>query len=297
MTSPHPPRRPHPERFGLPPQTDLDRYRIWDSYLTPTMVDPDGTRLLRDISETLPRLMTASIRRFCVFLHVGLGTAEPATEQWVREHPETVDAPLKAWPERALGLIQLNASDVPGSLDAINRWIADGPMVGVYFPGDSRNQLPCNHANYDPLVTRVADLGGLIMQHTWATTGGKSHPGVSTPADLAELGSRFPEIRFACAHAGGAWETGIRSIRASENVSIETSGFDPTAGFIEMATRELGECRIVFGSHLPSRSLGTELGKVFGARISESARFRILGENLREWLTPILRSKGLATEP
>jgi predicted TIM-barrel fold metal-dependent hydrolase len=297
MISPRSPHQSQPERFGLPPQAELDRYRIWDSYLTPTMVDPDGTRLMRDISETLPRLTKASIRRFCVFLHVGLGTAEPATEQWVREHPSEVDAPLRAWPERALGLIQLNAADVQGSLNAINRWIADGPMIGVYFPGDRRNQLPCNHAHYDPLVTRVAELGGLIMQHTWATTGGKEHPGVSTPADLAELASRFPQVRFACAHAGGEWETGIRSIRAYENVSIETSGFDPTAGFIEMAIRELGERRIVFGSHLPSRSLGTELGKVLGARISESARLRILGENLREWLAPILRSKGLATEP
>lgn len=297
MISPSVPHQSQPERFGLPPQAELDRYRIWDSYLTPTMVDPDGTRLMRDIRETLPRLTKASIRRFCVFLHVGLGTAEPATEQWVRQHLNEVDAPLRAWPEQAMGLIQLNAADVQGSLNAINRWIADGPMIGVYFPGDRRNKLPCNHANYDPLVTRVADLGGLIMQHTWATTGGKEHPGVSTPADLAELASRFPQVRFACAHAGGEWEIGIRSIRACENVSIETSGFDPTAGFIEMAIRELGERRIVFGSHLPSRSLGTELGKILGARIGETARLQILGENLREWLTPILRSKGLATEP
>ena len=73
---------------------------------------------------------------------------------------------------------------------------------------------------------------------------------------------------------------------------VETSGFDATAGFIEMAVRELGAERIVFGSHLPSRSLGTELGKVVGADITEEDKRLILGENYRSLLRPILRAKG-----
>ena len=65
---------------------------------------------------------------------------------------------------------------------------------------------------------------------------------------------------------------------------METSGFDATAGFIEMAVREVGAKRIVFGSHLPSRSLGTELGKVVGAEISEADKRLILGQNYRRLL-------------
>ena len=72
---------------------------------------------------------------------------------------------------------------------------------------------------------------------------------------------------------------------------METSGFDATAGFIEMAVRELGAERVVFGSHLPSRSLGTELGKILGAEISERDKRRILGQNFRDLLAPILASK------
>jgi len=82
---------------------------------------------------------------------------------------------------------------------------------------------------------------------------------------------------------------GLRAIRSSGNILAETSGFDPTAGFLEMAVRELGPERIVFGSHFPSRSLGTELGKIFGARISDDARRQILGGNLRRLLKPILK--------
>ena len=75
----------------------------------------------------------------------------------------------------------------------------------------------------------------------------------------------------------------------SPNILIETSGFDATAGFIEMAVREIGAERIIFGSHLPSRSLGTELRKVIGAEISERDKKRILGENFRNLLRPILK--------
>lgn len=119
------------------------------------------------------------------------------------------------------------------------------------------------------------------MQHTWYKTGGKQGPGESTPAELAELAAKFPDQKFLCTHAGGEWKQGIRAVRDSPNILIEISGFDATAGFIEMAVRELGPERVVFGSHLPSRSLGTELSKVTAAEISEKAKGLILGGNYR----------------
>ena len=111
------------------------------------------------------------------------------------------------------------------------------------------------------------------------------------PAELAELARRFPAQKFLCAHAGGEWERGIRAVKDTPNVLIETSGFDATTGFIEMAVRELGARRIVFGSHLPSRSLGTELSKIVAADITEQDKRLILGENYRTLLRPILRTK------
>ena len=282
-----------PQQFGLPSTAELRQYQIWDSYFTPSFGSADPDRLAREITRTLPTLEKGAIQRLCIFLHVGLGTGNPATEARVRSDPDGILAPLKRWPERLLGMIQLNANNVRASLDAVNRWLRDGPMVGVYFPGGRWGSLACNHRNYDPLVRRVSELGGLIMQHNWFITGGKAHPGASTPAELAELAARHPDVKFVSAHAGGEWEQGIRAVRGAPNVLVETSGFDPTAGFIDMAVRELGANRIVFGSHLPSRSLGTELGKVIGAQISKQDRRLILGQNLRALLGRILREKGI----
>ncbi len=276
-------------QFGLPSASQLDEYEIWDSYFTPSLANPSG--IVKEIEQTLPTLEKARFRKMCLFLHVGLGTADQATETRLREFPEMIVEPLLRWPDKLLGLIQLNANDVPGSLAAIDRWIANGPMVGVYFPGGSRGSLTCASRNFDPLVRRLSELGGLIMQHTWFKTQGKESAGESTPAELAVLASRFPKVNFVCAHAGGEWEKGIRAVRAFPNIYVETSGFDPTAGFIEMAVRELTADRIVFGSHLPSRSLGTELAKVTAARISDREKHLMLGENLRKILAPILSSK------
>lgn len=278
----------HAGRFGLPPSQILRDYRIWDSYFTPSFSHPgaDGiTGLLRDVERSLPVIEIAHLERLCYFPHVGIGTTTDQTlEKKLAGDPEIVLRPMRRWPKLLLGMIQLNANDVTRSMDAIKRWLRDGPMRGVYFPGGGPGALTCNHRNFNVLVESVSDFSGVIMQHTWFKTGGKQSAGESTPAELAELARRFPSQPFICAHAGGEWERGIRAVRNQPNVLIETSGFDATAGFLEMAVRDVGAERIIFGSHLPSRSLGTELGKVIGAKISEADKRLILGANYRKLL-------------
>lgn len=258
--------------FGLPSSRVLESYRIWDSYFTPS---GSGDQLVADIERSLPAIRAGRFEKLCYFLNVS-----------TKEAAETDLRPLQLWPDLLLGMIKLDPHDVRSSLATLDRWLRDGPMVGVYFSGGGPKALTCTHPNFVPLVERIAEYGGVIMQHTWFKTGGKQGLGESTPSELAELARRFPEQKFLCAHAGGEWERGIRAVQNSPNILIETSGFDATAGFLEMAVRELGPKRIIFGSHLPSRSLGTELGKVIGAQITDQDRRSILGENLRELLHP-----------
>ena len=268
---------------GLPTHKQLDEYDIWDSYFTPAFSSSrfDGDWVSAEIERTLPTLAMGRIKRACIFPHIGSTTSKEVLK------------PFERWPKLLLGMIVLNASDVKGSLDALNRWVRDGPMLGVYFPSGPRPEQCCAHPNFHRLVERIAALQGVIMQHTWFITGGKRYGGQSTPSEIAALATRYPETRFICAHAGGEWEKGIRAVRSQSNVLVETSGFDATAGFIEMGVRELGAERIVFGSHLPSRSLGTELGKIVAAEVGEKEKRLMLGENYRRLLTPIARRKGL----
>ena len=69
----------------------------------------------------------------------------------------------------------------------------------------------------------------------------------------------------------------------------------PAAGITEMAVRELGPNRVVFGSDAPGRSFASQLAKVYGADVPEEAKHRIFSTNLKQLLQPILTDKGIKT--
>lgn len=82
-------------------------------------------------------------------------------------------------------------------------------------------------------------------------------------------------------------------IRASKDVYCELSGSEPVNGYVEMAVRELGAERILFGSDSVGRSFSSQITKVLDAQITEAQKELILGGNLRRLLSPILAAKGI----
>jgi len=210
-------------------------------------------------------------------------------EQFREENDQVLRA-IKYRPDRACGFVYLNPNYLKASLDEFDRCVRDGPMVGVKLLVAKR----CNASELDPIVERAATMKAGILQHTWLKVSG-NEPGESTPHDVVELARRHPKVPIICGHTGGDWELGIRMIRASKNAFAELAGSNPTSGFVEMAVRELGAGRIIYGSDAFGRSYASQLGKVMGAEISEPARRLILGENLRNMLTPIMRTKGYQT--
>ena len=279
--------------FGLPTTEQFAKYRIWDSYYHPH-TSVEHPTLTATIADDLATLAPFAIEKFCTYFHVGLGTARTSAANKAHNLTE-IRRLLETQKDKLLGFIFLNPKDVEGSLRALDEWVANGPAVGVFFL-NNRNHLRCTHPNFFPLVKRASELGAIIMQHTWFKAGGREFPEESTPSDLAELAAKFPEANLCAVHAGGDWAQGVRAVRAFPNVTIETSGFDPTQGFIEMAVRDLGAERIMFGGHFMSRSVATEFSKILGDEIGEANRRLIFGGTLRRILGPILRKKGMRVD-
>jgi hypothetical protein len=226
------------------------------------------------------------VARLCVFM--GLEFAyDPSPEKLRQENDEALRA-IRAFPDRAFGFVYLSPKHTQASLDELNRCVRDGPMVGVKLWVAQR----CNAPELDPLIARATELKAVVFQHTWLKITGNL-PGESTPFDLAELATRHPKATLICGHSGGDWEVGLRAIRPHKNVFADLAGGDPTAGFTEMAVRELGAERVLYGSDVGGRSFASQLAKVFGAHLSEQARRLILGENLKRLLRPILQAKGI----
>lgn len=245
----------------------------------------------RTPDERMAQLIEAADRMGIARLIVFMGmrwSLDPSPEELRQQNDDVLQA-LSHWHDRAYGFVYLNPNHVAASLAELERCVAEGPMVGVKLWVARR----CSDESLDRIVARAAELSAPIYQHTWMKATGNLE-GESTPLDLAQLAARHPTANFICGHSGGDWELGIRAIRTSPNVSIGTGGFDPTAGLVEMAVRELGPSRIVYGSDAGGRSFASQLGKIYGADITAEDRSRILGGNLRELLAPILRKKGLS---
>lgn len=227
-----------------------------------------------------------SIERLCVSM--GMEWSYDPDPSQLRQQNDEVLRALRAHGDRAFGFVYLNPKHPQASLDELDRCVREGPMVGVKLWVAMR----CNAPALDPIVERATELQAPILQHTWSKITGNL-PGESTAADLAELAARHPRATFLCGHSGGDWELGLRAIRSCANVHADLGGGDPAAGFTEMAVRELGADRVVFGSDFGGRSFASQLAKVYGADLPASTRQRILRDNLRRLLAPSLRRHGM----
>lgn len=228
------------------------------------------------------------IEKLCVYMGMSF-LLNPTADDLRKQNDEVLQA-LQHWSDRAYGFAYVSGEHVEMSLQEIDRCIANGPMVGIKLWVAKR----CNAEQIDPIIRRAAELQAVIFQHTWFKTDGGNYPGESTPSDLVELAGRHPEVPIICGHTGGTWELGIRAIRDLPQVSIDLAGSDPVNGFVEMAVRELGAERIIYGSDSGGRSFASQLAKVYGAKITEADRRLILKDNLKRLMTPILKRKGQA---
>lgn len=261
-----------------------NKYQIWDLHCHFSGVD--GKSVDERIAQLMEYADRMNVARMVFFMGWPWST-NPAPDEFRRQNDQVIQA-ISHWHDRAFGFAYLNAQYVEESLAEIDRCLVNGPLVGIKLWVSRRSR----DAELDAIVQRTAELNGVIFQHTWSKVSGNQE-GESTPEDLAKLASRNPQISIICGHAGGDWERGIRAIRPYKNVSIGTGGFDPTAGMMEMAVRELGAERIIYGSDIGGRSFSSQLAKVHGAAIPESARHLILGQNLKSMLMPILTTKGV----
>jgi predicted TIM-barrel fold metal-dependent hydrolase len=259
--------------------------RIWDVHCH--LSGMAGRTPAERMAALLAYAARLGIERVCVSM--GLSLATHPTPDQLRQQNDEVLAALAHGHDRAFGFCYASGEHVEASLREIDRCIRHGPMVGVKLWVARRASSPA----LDAIVARASELRAPILQHTWFKTDGSQQADESTPLDLAALARRHPRARFVCGHSGGTWDLGIRAVRDVPNVVVETAGFDPTTGFVEMAVRELGPERVVFGSDAPGRSFGSQLAKVVEADVPEAARRLILSGNLRRLLGPILRAKGV----
>lgn len=272
-------------RDDVPPTSEvLPRQEIWDVHGHFTGLPGSPQQRVDYILKHADRMGIAKLM-ICMGLKFN---ADPTPKEMRRDNDAVLSAVEHA-PDRILGFVYLNPKHVVASLGELDRCVENGPMVGVKLWIAMR----CNHSNLDAIVRRASELGVPLLQHVYQRTLG-NRDGESLPSDLAELATRHPKATFIAAHTGNDWEQGIRAIRSRANIYCEICGSDPTAGMVEMAVRELGAQRVLYGSDIAGRSFASQLAKVAGANISEEQKLQIFAGNLKRILMPVMRAKGLS---
>lgn len=76
------------------------------------------------------------------------------------------------------------------------------------------------------------------------------------------------------------WIDSIEMVKKYPNIYIETSTSITSCGQIEMAVRELGPERVVFGSDSPMLDPSVQRAKITGADIPAEVQAKILGQNM-----------------
>ncbi len=281
-----------PAVYGLPTREELVELRIWDLHYHGFL----GAADMRQHEETMFYVERFGIERIFA-IDIGSSPRDAVGETDLDGAQREL---LEREKGRISGIIYIDPSDPEGSCRKMEKWIANGPCVGIKFFGGNRDGLPCDHLNSDRIIAYAAELGAIVYVHTWLKVGGEPRrpgggnaPGESTPMEVARLAERFPEVPLICGHAGGDWELGVRAVRRFENVLLEFSGSDSHSGQVDFAVKELGVERVVWGGHGPGRSYATELAKVLDADLSGAERMAVLGGNLRRIAAGIFRRKGV----
>jgi predicted TIM-barrel fold metal-dependent hydrolase len=274
----------------LPTVTLADRrlqgFGIWDIHCHPVQGGNSAYERMEYLVNYADRM---GVERMCIHMGWPFPSTLDATPEQFRQDNDQIIAILKDWGTRAVGFVYLNPHRyLKESLYELERCVADGPMVGIKLWCGWK----CNLPEYDPIVKRAAELKALIFQHCWIKSTGND-PTESTPQDLVDLSIRHPGVPMVCAHTGGNWELGIRTIRGRREVHSGLAGSEPTAGFVEMGVRELGADRIHYGSDVEGRSFASQIAKVTGADITDAQKRMILRDNTRNLLLPIMQSKGM----
>ena len=266
-------------------QPPAKRFRVWDQHahlhLVPGNTPEERAAFLVKCMDRVGVERIIISQGYCDY-------KTPAPVEQVRLENERTMRAAKAFPDRIYGSVFISPALLDFSMKELDRCVRDGPMVMI---GEIEADVRCNVSEMDPIAEWAVAHEAVILQHEWLNARGNG-PGESFTYDVVDLAKRHPKLQIVAAHLGGNWELGIRYMRRTHNVYAGLAGFDPGSGVVEMAVRELGAERVIFGSDVGGRSFSSQIAKVLSADVPDSAKELILGGNLRRLLTPMLKKKG-----
>jgi predicted TIM-barrel fold metal-dependent hydrolase len=214
------------------------------------------------------------IDQLCVSIPIVRGM--PTMDE-VRECNDDVLDAMRRYPGRILGYCYI----CPGyreSIDEIDRCLDQG-MIGIKLYNQYKIWDPAAH----PVIEKaIAESVPILMHAGYPTTAEEwaKQPNMSHAGDFVQAARLYPEALLIEAHIGGGgdWEWAIKQLRDAPSVYLDTSGSVIDEGMVEMAARELGVHRLLFGTDM---TMEGGVGKILGAELTAAERERIFWRNMK----------------
>ncbi|MBO9604546.1 MAG: amidohydrolase family protein [Paenibacillaceae bacterium] len=233
---------------------------------------PQAEKLLRDMER-------AGIGQTCLMPNPQFdGCIYPSREALLFQ-AETLAAAAAAYPGRFLPLLFVCPMQPHAfTLELIERYVTNGPLVGIKF----HISLPADDERYEPIYDYLERHDIPLLFHSWYKTTMRA-TFESSPAQIAAMAARHPKLRVLMAHLTGAKLRGIADIKPYPNVLLDTSGSQPEEGYLQRAIEELGAERVLYGSDYPIRSFATQLARIDSADLTQGQRELVLYRNARQF--------------
>jgi predicted TIM-barrel fold metal-dependent hydrolase len=119
------------------------------------------------------------------------------------------------------------------------------------------------------------------------------HPSRSDLQEVEKLASKYQNVRWVIAHAGGSYQMAdmvIAVMKKHQNVFAEITLTPVPLGVIEYMVNALGDSRILYGSDLPMRDPRQQLGWLVFSKLPFESKKKILGENAFKVIEPCIKN-------
>lgn len=254
-----------------------------------THVHPRMSELERISPEAMAAELVADMDRAGVAVAGILGRVLPPrqNEDFIRTGNDYTIAMVRAFPDRLYGLCYVNPSLDPAWVrDELDRCLSQPEMRGVKQEIDVNARDPRMEVVMERAMHyRCPVLFHCLLMNPWSFSEELKawQAASSDPNDIAWLAQAFPDVPIQMAHLEGVGIAGIDAVASLPNVMIDTSGYLPFTGSLEYAIECVGADRIIFGTDWPGRGYPNQLGRIYGAGLTEEEQDKILFRNARSF--------------
>jgi predicted TIM-barrel fold metal-dependent hydrolase len=232
-----------------------------------------GSFGMRDISfeETLDAADEAGIDKLCV-------CAVESLFYDMESGNESVYRIMKKYPTRVIGFASIPSPHFgKKGIEHLQRAVEVHGIKGI-GELETNPSYQIDIPQWIAILEKAAQLKVPVLVH-------------APPGPCVRAAERVPEATLLLAHIGTGhgltvteWIDSIELVKKHPNIYIETCTSITSYGQIEMAVRELGADRVVFGTDSPMLDPAVQKAKITGGDIPADAQAKILGQNMAKIL-------------